>query len=100
MRPLLRPGLLLLAFLALIGGVVHVVRSPQGWPSIQDNRRKVEELEQVNNELRRQKAELERGNERLKSDREAQDEEIRRNTFKHKPGETTVILPRVAPSQR
>ncbi|MCC7155004.1 MAG: septum formation initiator family protein [Bryobacterales bacterium] len=92
-RPLLRPGLILVAFLTLIGGIVRVIRSPQGWPSMLENRRKVQEIERSNDELRKQMTEMEQRNERLRHDREAQDEEVRRNTFKQKPGETTVILP-------
>lgn len=93
LRPFLRPGLIVVAFLALIGGVVRVVHSPQGWPSMLENRRKVEEMERGNDALRKRKTEMEQRNERLRVDQEAQDEEVRRNTFKQKPGETTVILP-------
>lgn len=58
-----------------------------------ENRRKVQELERGNEELRKQVTEMEVRNERVRNFQEAQDEEVRRNTFKQKPGETTVILP-------
>ena len=65
-----------------------------------ENRRKVEEMERGNDSLRKQLTEMEQRNERLRHDQEAQDEEVRRNTFKQKRGETTVILPQDAAHKR
>lgn len=65
-----------------------------------ENRRKVEEMERGNEALLKQKTEMEQRNERLRIDQEAQDEEVRRNTFKQKPGETTVILPQDSTRKR
>ena len=93
MASIVRPGLIVVGILLLVAGVVHAVRSPDGWPSMMENRRRVQEMERGNEALRQKAGELRRGNERLRSDHEARDEEVRRNTFKQKPGETTVILP-------
>lgn len=93
MRALLRPSLVLLVLAILAGSVVYALRSPQGLPSIRESQRKVHEMEHGNEEIRQQILEMQQRIERVRTSREAQDEEIRRHTLKQKPGETTVILP-------
>jgi cell division protein FtsB len=96
MASIVRPGLIVLGIFLLVAGVVHAVRSPDGWPSVMENRKRVQQMERENDALRKKIEDMKRRNERLRSDQEARDEEVRRNTFKQKPGETTVILPPAA----
>jgi cell division protein FtsB len=87
------------AALMLLGAYAFIVlRGPNGWPGMMENRRKVEEMERGNEELRKKLEALKESNRRLRESPDEREMAVRENTFKQKPGETTIYLPPVSPA--
>ena len=84
----------LIVMLGVVGACAMIaLRGPQGIPALMEKRREIRELQEKNDELRR---DIERRRDRIRKLTDSQSEqemEIRKKLKLLKPGETTFILP-------
>lgn len=74
-------------------GIVFGVRGPQGFSTLFEKQREIQRLQEENANLIKDIQERRERIRRLKDDPSFQDEVIRRNLKRSKPGETTLIYP-------
>lgn len=79
--------------LGLLTAVVFGLRGPQGFSSLLEKRRELQRLQEENATLMKEIQEKRERINRLREDPTFQDEVIRRNLKRAKPGETTLIYP-------
>lgn len=79
--------------IGLITAVVFGLRGPQGFSTLLEKRRELQRLQEENATLMKEIQERRERINRLKEDPTFQDEVIRRNLKRAKPGEKTLIYP-------
>ncbi len=81
------------AVTGFIAAVAFGVRGPQGFAALMEKRRELRRLQEENATLMKEIQEKRERINRLREDPTFQDEVIRRNLKRAKPGETTFIYP-------
>jgi cell division protein FtsB len=87
-----RAGFAVVTVLAIAYGWVFL-RGPQGLETLLEKRREIRQLEERNDDIRRENERRKERIRRLQESRSEQENEIRKQLKLQKPGETTFILP-------